>query len=211
MDQIGAVGGLGFFSGTFDGQGHAIKGYKNKFISTPAGDRTVNYSNTGLFGILNGATVKNLTIDGADMYHDGFNGFGGCGLIAGGTSCESNMVGSDVVVENIHITNSIIRRGNVDWQATKIGLFFGFVNGKNNSDVIIRNCSIENSAVVNSATNLPVNEWYGLNERAGWAPTIENSTTDNVIVGSVYGTTYNAATVALEDILNGTVVLKTAD
>ena len=201
MEQIGAKRKIGFFQGTFDGNGHTIYNYKQN-------DDNVDYSNLGLFGVLNGATVKNLTIDGADISD---SHYGGVGIIAGCTTSEGAMAGVPVTVENVHIKNSIVRRTDPTeggYQVNKIGLFFGNVNGK--ADVIIKDCSIENCVAVNSAEILPVSPWYGRNENtSGWAPTIENSTATNVIVGSVYGTCYNAADIALQDILSGAVMLKT--
>ena len=201
MEQIGARSKIGFFQGTFDGNGHTIYNYKQN-------DDNVDYSNLGLFGVLNGATVKNLTIDGADISD---SHYGGVGIIAGCTTSEGAMAGVPVTVENVHIKNSIVRRTDPTeggYQVNKIGLFFGNVNGK--ADVIIKDCSIENCVAVNSAEILPVSPWYGRNEKtSGWAPTIENSTATNVIVGSVYDTGYNAADIALQDILSGAVKLKT--
>lgn len=202
IDQIGASSSQGFFQGTFDGQNHTITGFRQA-----CNQQTLTYSNPGLFGVLNGATVRNLVIDGADVSD---THYGGIGLLAGCTTSEGAMAGQPVVVENVHIRHSIVRRTteNEEWQGTKIGLFFGNVNGK--QDVIIRNCTITDSAVVATVAAVPVCAWYGRNERTdGWAPTIEGSSLNNVVVGTVYGTGHHAAMVRLADILDGTVRLKT--
>ncbi len=199
----------GFFRGTFDGQGHTFYNFKGQYGS----GSTVRQSNPGLFGVISGATIKNLTIDGADIIDYAWGSFG---LLAGCASSEDGKI--DNVIENVHIKNSIVRRYNDSdtYQEPKVGLFFGLVNGKNGSDVIIRNCSVTNSAAINN-TNIeklyPLNNgYYGSNEKdeKTWKPTIENSTVTNVICGSVRRDKgVDVRTVKLEDILSGAVTVYT--
>jgi hypothetical protein len=58
-------GGINWFTGTFDGDGHTISNLNyttDSFASTlPGGDATAGL-NLGLFRVLNGATVENLTL-----------------------------------------------------------------------------------------------------------------------------------------------------
>lgn len=200
IDQIGKNSKIGFFQGTFDGNNHAIYGFKVDYKNV--------YGDRGLFSVLNGATVKNLTIDGADLTN---SNVGGIGIIAGCTTSEKTAANVPVIVDNVTVKNSIVRRTGDDsgrYQKTKVAIFFGNVNGKD--DVIIRNCKIENSAVVASEDGIPISAWYGRNEGpADWQPTIENSDLSNVFVGTTYNTDLNPATVSLDDILNGEVVLTT--
>ena len=76
------------FSGTFDGKGHKISGI---VIDKEANDQ-------GLFGYLEGAEVKNLTIDDATI------------IIGGGKSEAGGIVGYNnggSTIENCHATNSV--------------------------------------------------------------------------------------------------------
>lgn len=59
------------FKGTFDGDGHTISGLKIVNISK-------NLQNVGLFGVLDGAVVKNLVIEDARVY-----GYNHVGILAG--------------------------------------------------------------------------------------------------------------------------------
>lgn len=201
INQIGANEAKGYFCGTFDGQNHTITGFRQVCDQS-----SLTYTNPGLFGVLNGATVRNLVIDGADVSN---THFGGIGLLAGRATSVGARAGQPVVVENVHIRHSIVRRtAGEDEQGTKIGLLFGDVDGA--GDVIIRACSITNSAAVATVEALPACAWYGKNSGDGaWAPTIEGSSLGGVVVGSVYGTGHNAAFVRLTDVLDGTVRLKT--
>ena len=82
------------FTGTFDGQGHTIKG------AHITGDHCFNgavYGNKegwGLFAVVDGATIKNLKIDGAT--------FGSYTVITGTIAGYAN----NTTFENIDITNS---------------------------------------------------------------------------------------------------------
>ena len=76
------------FSGTFDGKGHKISGIVI--------DKDANFQ--GLFGYLEGAEVKNLTIDDATIT------IGGGKSEAGGIAGHIN---SGSTIENCHATNSV--------------------------------------------------------------------------------------------------------
>lgn len=79
------------FKGTFDGDGHTISGLKIVNISK-------NLQNVGLFGVLDGAVVKNLVIEDARVY-----GYNHVGILAGQIKGES--VITDVTVEGTAAAN----------------------------------------------------------------------------------------------------------
>jgi len=83
------------FSGTFDGDGHTIS---NLYQSGWAfGYEWGSYGSIGLFGSIDGATIKNLTIKNAECFVEG----GDVGGIAGSAT-------GDCVFENITITDSVM-------------------------------------------------------------------------------------------------------
>ena len=101
---------FGEFSGVFDGNGHAVRN-----ISITKGSDT----NIGLFSLLNGATIRNLTLDGGRI--EGYDNVGGiAGKILG-----------DTLIENCSV--NIVVFGN----RYTIGGFVGYADGGN---VTIRRC-----------------------------------------------------------------------
>ena len=82
------------FKGTFDGQGHTIKNlYQNGW---DLGYEWGVYGSYGLFGSLDGATVKNVVIEGSESYIEG----GDVSFIAGSAT-------GDCVFENITINSGV--------------------------------------------------------------------------------------------------------
>ena len=82
------------FKGTFDGQGHTIKNlYQNGW---DLGYEWGVYGSYGLFGSLEGATVKNVVIEGSESYIEG----GDVSFIAGSAT-------GDCVFENITINSGV--------------------------------------------------------------------------------------------------------
>ena len=82
------------FKGTFDGQGHTIKNlYQNGW---DLGYQWGVYGSYGLFGSLDGATVKNVVIEGSESYIEG----GDVSFIAGSAT-------GDCVFENITINSGV--------------------------------------------------------------------------------------------------------
>ena len=82
------------FKGTFDGQGHTIKNlYQNGW---DLGYEWGAYGSYGLFGSLDGATVKNVVIEGSESYIEG----GDVSFIAGSAT-------GDCVFENITINSGV--------------------------------------------------------------------------------------------------------
>ena len=84
----------GTFEGTFDGQGHTIsKLYQNGW---DLGYEWGVYGSYGLFGNVNNATIKNLTLSGGESYIEG-----------GDTSFVAGSATGTCVFENITIEDSI--------------------------------------------------------------------------------------------------------
>ncbi len=84
----------GTFEGTFDGAGHAILNlYQNGW---DLGYQWGTYGSYGLFGNVNNATIKNLTIIGSESYIEG-----------GDTSFVAGSATGTCVFENITIEDSI--------------------------------------------------------------------------------------------------------
>lgn len=94
FEPIGSYRNEQVFSGTFDGNGHTIM---NLNQNTWALDNGYYYGDLGLgfFGAVENATVKNLTLDGANISGESAI----CGVLVG-------VSGGECVYENITISNS---------------------------------------------------------------------------------------------------------
>jgi hypothetical protein len=133
------------FTGTFDGNGKVIR---NLAIEGTA--------KVGLFGVLNGATVKNITFAGADISAAG----GYAGVLAGQVTGKSTissiavdgakvtssdlyasgLVGSvdgDVIVSDVKITNT---------QIASESSYIGAVAGKVNAKATLKNITVDGFA-----------------------------------------------------------------
>lgn len=121
--------GHGQFAGTFDGNGHTIKNL-NIYNTDESGD-----CSTGLFGWLNTATVKNLTIDGATV-----SGHHNVGVIAG------YLETSGCTIENCHVLNATINCTSVndDANGDKCG---GIVGHAGNAGVKVQNCTVKKTSI----------------------------------------------------------------
>ena len=124
---IGQTRGNGtttWFQGTFDGDNHTIK---NLAISASAWDEGADYA-AGLFGFIDagGATIKNLTIDGARV-----EGHHWTGAIVG------YLTGT---VENCHVKNATITstHANDDACGDKVGAVVGLINTR---DSVVSGCT----------------------------------------------------------------------
>jgi len=127
------------FEGTFDGNGHTVKNfYQNTWEMF--GDYNNGYSGTpnhykdamGLFGYVNGGTVKNLTVD--SFSSDGE--FTPTGVIAA-------YVDGDAVFENIAITNCNPRVYNTG-NGGIIGIA-GDTGAANDDHIKLKNITVDNS------------------------------------------------------------------
>lgn len=124
IGQTGSNGTVTYFQGTFDGDNHTIK---NLAISASAWDEGANYA-AGLFGFIDadGATIKNLTIDGARV-----EGHHWTGAVVG------YLTGT---VENCHVKNAkiISTHANDDACGDKVGAVVGYIN---TGDSVVSGCT----------------------------------------------------------------------
>ncbi|MFN6432312.1 hypothetical protein EUCA11A_39980 [Eubacterium callanderi] len=118
------------FKGTFDGQGHTIKNLKY------TEDLAVPQIDTGLFKTTQGATIRNLTIDNAELPADFRNG-----MIAGRAE---NTLFENIVVKNSHMRVSAAN--NVLSLITDGGIFGGAIVGQA-YDCTLYNCESNNNFV----------------------------------------------------------------
>ena len=118
------------FQGTFDGHGYTIKNL-NIDSSKQTG---ANYS-SGLFGWLNHATVKNLTIENATV-----TGNHNVGVIAG------YMETAGCTISNCHVINATVtaNHANDDACGDKVGVIVGHAG---NAGVKVENCSATDCTV----------------------------------------------------------------
>jgi len=119
----------GSFKGTFDGTGHTVSGiYQNTWIMK--GNYDGNYYNDamGLFGYVNGGTVKNLTID--SFYSEGE---------FAPTGCVTAYAGGSATFENINITNSHPQTYN-----TGVAGIVGWDNG-NSTNFTFKNITVDST------------------------------------------------------------------
>lgn len=126
---IGQTGGP-VFHGVFDGNGKTI--YNLNIDETSNGS---GHHSSGLFGWLNGAVVKDLTIDGATV-----KGNHNVGVIAG------YLETGGCTIENCHVLNATIEchHANDDACGDKCGGIVGYA-GNNNTP--IKNCTVVNSTI----------------------------------------------------------------
>lgn len=128
-------------TGSFDGCSHTVSNLKCQTYAVEAdGEQGVAYDNkkqnAGLFGCFKG-TLKNLTIDGAEIY--GSRSGALVGRFDGGT------------VTNCHVANVEVTGG-----AQKVAPFIGYVSN-NGGDGVFSNCSVTNSSV-EADSNMPVGD-----------------------------------------------------
>lgn len=118
------------FMGTFDGNGYTIS---NLNIDSSA--QTGAHYSSGLFGWLNKATVKNLTIKDATV-----TGNHNVGVIAG------YMETAGCTISNCHVINATVvaKHANDDACGDKVGVIVGHAG---NAGVKVENCSAENCTV----------------------------------------------------------------
>ena len=114
--NITEIGATTTFTGTFDGQNFTIS---NLSLNDPAGQRT------GLFALVNGATIQNLVIDNATV-----SGLHTVGIVVGNPTGEAT-------IQNVIVKNSV---------ATGRGDRFGGIVGEANNS-IVKNCAVLNSTL----------------------------------------------------------------
>ena len=129
------------FQGTFDGQGFTITGLNVEHQDV-----------AGLFGYVYGATIKNVTIEGATIKSNHYAG----GVVAWVLNNKGN-IQIPMVIENCHVKNSTItstpEEVNGEWDnGDKVGGIVGYAcywsedHGKNDG-AVIKDCSVENTTI----------------------------------------------------------------
>lgn len=111
------------FKGHFDGGGHTISGLK--FTKTDE-----NYSNLGLFGVIEDAVIENLTVEAYQV-----SGEDNIAILAG-------EVRGDSQIKNVSVSGEVYAQGDA-------GGIAGQVTGKSGKNATLENCTAE-SVVVNS-------------------------------------------------------------
>lgn len=126
FDPIGSYRNDQSFKGTFDGQGYTIK---NLSQNTWGLDNGYYYSDCGLglFGAVEEGTVKNLTIDGANISGESAL----CGTIAA--------VAHNATFENITVKNANV----ADYQ-----YYAGGIVGWASGEVTLKNCNMDASTTI---------------------------------------------------------------
>ena len=124
------------FRGTFDGQGHTIKGLNSNQKDVAA-----------LFGYVYACTIKNVTIDGATLASNHY-----AGGIVGWVLNNKGNIQVPFVLENCHVKNSTITSTpelvNGEWDnGDKVGGLVGYAVFTGNTEAKISNCSVENTTV----------------------------------------------------------------
>ncbi|MBR2615876.1 MAG: right-handed parallel beta-helix repeat-containing protein [Clostridia bacterium] len=118
------------FQGTFDGHGHTIKN-----LNIDSSKQTGAHYSSGLFGWLNNATVKNLTVENATVI-----GNHNVGVIAG------YMETSGCTISNCHVIGATVvgKHANGDACGDKVGVIVGHAG---NAGVKVENCTATNCTV----------------------------------------------------------------
>lgn len=127
------------FCGTFDGQGHTISDLN--ITRTGYGQNTV----IGLFGYLNGATIKNLKLDNFNFSATTTDVEGSKYLYTGGflaAQAEQDNITSGVTVSGVTVTNSSATNMSISglWSSTY-------------SNATITNCSTDFTVTANISNN----------------------------------------------------------
>ncbi|SEU22297.1 hypothetical protein SAMN05443270_3466 [Lacrimispora sphenoides] len=114
------------FSGNFDGAGNTISGLR---IS----NSTQSLRNIGLFGAIEGGSIKNLTIEAEEIY-----GNDNAGILAG-------MISKDTTVYNVTVKGYV-------FSAQDAGGIAGEIAGGSNN-VTIENCTADGVVIYSKGTN----------------------------------------------------------
>ena len=97
------------FSGIFDGNGHSISGLTMKGNTDGSKNGETPYTSTGLFGRVEGGTLKNVNINDADITVS--NAATGCcihtGILAGFVDSDEE-TGANASVENVSVSGKVI-------------------------------------------------------------------------------------------------------
>ena len=114
------------FKGTFDGNNHTISGLFHLYYDDP-----MEKSNIGLFGMVDNATIKNLTI--SDCFYYTYGGM--IGMVA--TRAYHNCT-----FENIRVRENFATQYNY-----YLGGIVGYVYSGGNTTVTLKNCYVDNTNI----------------------------------------------------------------
>lgn len=103
-----------YFQGTFDGQGHKVKGCKVSLDGAYGGYGTSKKVTAGVWGAINNATIKNLSVENSTFYISSKTHNNYAGAIVGW------MDGSSVIENSMSLNNSVTV--NSPW---KLGIKYG--------------------------------------------------------------------------------------
>ena len=205
------------FAGVFDGCGHKIKG----LTYTPETSALVKGSSLGFFGVLYGATVKNLTVEVGRIYAECPNVILNIGGIAGAAhngSLISNCIVT-VVNEQSMIASKQVEAGTT---ANYIGGIVGAMNGSS-VEGCTNNCPIKVNNTVNTnngANSYHVGGIFGFGMGTLSAKNCVNNAEiggkigeeywgDSPRIGGLIGTVHNDQLITIENCTNNGKVLST--
>lgn len=170
------------FSGSFDGNGYAIKNLTQNNIR-------------GIFGVLEGATVKNLTIENTNLTYSPTNAITS-GILAG------RIQGTNNLIENITIKNSSMTN------AYPVGTIAGLIQPASGSTTtvtgIIRNIKVDEVTLVGGFADVTygsggivgtINNGNFTMEDLYFRGSVSSNVTTNI--GGILGATLTSATVVI--------------
>ena len=205
------------FAGVFDGCGHKIKG----LTYTPETSALVKGSSLGFFGVLYGATVKNLTVEVGRIYAECPNIILNIGGIAGAAHNGSLISNCTVTVVN---EQSMIASKQVE-AGTTANYIGGIVGAMNGSSVegCTNNCPIKVNNTVNTnngANSYHVGGIFGFGMGTLSAKNCVNNAEiggkigeeywgDSPRIGGLIGTVHNDQLITIENCTNNGKVLST--
>ena len=205
------------FAGVFDGCGHKIKG----LTYTPETSALVKGSSLGFFGVLYGATVKNLTVEVGRIYAECPNVILNIGGIAGAAHNGSLISNCTVTVVN---EQSMIASKQVE-AGTTANYIGGIVGAMNGSSVegCTNNCPIKVNNTVNTnngANSYHVGGIFGFGMGTLSAKNCVNNAEiggkigeeywgDSPRIGGLIGTVHNDQLITIENCTNNGKVLST--
>lgn len=162
-NYAGAYTGISF-KGVFDGGGHTIRGFKPT-VKVPAN------GTFGLFGVLDGATVKNLNIE--TELNISAEGQADAGVLVG-TAISST-------IQNVKVSGKITSAGTGDSKRFALGGIAGFVFNTGDGTSTIKDCTtnlIVNADCGSNTANGAAGAMYG--GIAGFVTTSQDNSANNI-------------------------------
>lgn len=114
---IGAeIDDVKYFSGIFDGQYHTISKIYINYSNTSYGSSKARVT-SGLFGAINGATIKNLTVKDSYIYHETCAYYNYCGGIAAycksGTIVNCSSINNTITAKSPYLSRGVAYAGGI--------------------------------------------------------------------------------------------------